>query len=146
MLVLIEYVPYGDLLGYLRKSRGLNDTYYRDPDVKPQTCLRADQLLKFAWQIADGMSYLSSKKVYPVSYKAICTMKWLHSFHKLKGEKANEKKRDAKPCILNEVCATYLMFFFFYIHSFLYCLALSGDLDGLLITTLAHQVNGLLAY
>ena len=78
LLVLIEYVPYGDLLGYLRKSRGLNDTYYRDPDVKPQTCLRAGQLLKFAWQIADGMSYLSSKKVYPVSYKAICTMKWLH--------------------------------------------------------------------
>ena len=34
MLVLIEYVPYGDLLGYLRKSRGLNDTYYNDPDIK----------------------------------------------------------------------------------------------------------------
>ena len=58
--VLIEYAPFGDLLGYLRKSRGLNDTYYRDPDIKPQTNLTSQQLMKFAWQVADGMSYLSS--------------------------------------------------------------------------------------
>ena len=63
LLVLIEYVPYGDLLGYLRKSRGLNDTYFKDPDMKPQTSLTAEQLMKFAWQVADGMCYLSSKKV-----------------------------------------------------------------------------------
>ncbi|XP_044171636.1 fibroblast growth factor receptor 2-like [Acropora millepora] len=63
LLVLIEYVPYGDLLGYLRKSRGLNDTYYEDPDIKPKTNLTSQQLMKFAWQIADGMSYLSLRKV-----------------------------------------------------------------------------------
>ena len=63
LLVLIEYVPYGDLLGYLRKSRGLNDTYYDDPDIKPKTSLTSEQLMKFAWQIADGMSYLSLRKV-----------------------------------------------------------------------------------
>ena len=63
LFVLIEYVPYGDLLGYLRKSRGLNDTYFKDPDVKPQTNLTAEQLMRFAWQIADGMFYLSSRKV-----------------------------------------------------------------------------------
>ena len=63
LLVLIEYVPFGDLLGYLRKSRGLNDTYYKDPDIKPQSSLTSQQLMKFAWQIADGMSYLSSKSV-----------------------------------------------------------------------------------
>ena len=63
LLVLIEYVPFGDLLGYLRKSRGLKDTYYKDPDVKPQTNLTSQRLMKFAWQIADGMSYLSSKSV-----------------------------------------------------------------------------------
>ncbi|XP_027037229.1 tyrosine kinase receptor Cad96Ca-like [Pocillopora damicornis] len=62
-LVLIEYVPFGDLLGYLRKSRGLNDTYYKDPDIKPQTNLTSQQLMKFSWQIADGMSYLSSKSI-----------------------------------------------------------------------------------
>ena len=61
--MLIEYIPYGDLLGYLRKSRGLNDTYYKDPDIKPQTSLTSQQLMKFAWQISDGMSYLSSKSV-----------------------------------------------------------------------------------
>ena len=63
LLVLIEFVPFGDLLGYLRKSRGLNDTYYKDPDIKPKTSLTSQQLMKFAWQIADGMSYLSSKRV-----------------------------------------------------------------------------------
>ena len=62
-MVLIEYVPCGDLLGYLRKSRGLKDTYYKDPDIKPQTNLTSQQLMRFAWQIADGMSYLTSKSV-----------------------------------------------------------------------------------
>jgi len=63
LLILIEYVPYGDLLGYLRKSRGLNDTYFKNPDVTPQTNLTADQLMRIAWQVADGMFYLSSKKI-----------------------------------------------------------------------------------
>ena len=63
LLVLIEYVPFGDLLGYLRKSRGLKDTYYKDPDIKPQTNLTSQQLMRFSWQIADGMSYLSAKSV-----------------------------------------------------------------------------------
>ena len=63
LLVLIEYVPYGDLLGYLRKSRGLSDTYFNNPDRKPETNLTSKQLMRFAWQIADGMSYLSSRKV-----------------------------------------------------------------------------------
>ena len=62
-LALIEYVPFRDLLGYLRKSRGLNDTYFKDPDFKSQTNLTSQQLMKFAWKIADGMSYLSSKSV-----------------------------------------------------------------------------------
>ncbi|KAL9964662.1 hypothetical protein ACROYT_G028337 [Oculina patagonica] len=63
LLVIIEYVPYGDLLGHLRKSRGLNDTYYKDPDVKPQTNLTSQQLIKFSWQVADGMRYLSSRNI-----------------------------------------------------------------------------------
>ena len=63
VLVLIEYVlPYGDLLGYLRKSRGFKDTYFKDPDVKPQTSLSSLQLMNISWQIADGMAYLSSSK------------------------------------------------------------------------------------
>lgn len=63
LLVLIEYIPYGDLLGYLRKSRGLNDTYFKDPDVKPETNLTSEQLIQFALQIADGMNFLSANKI-----------------------------------------------------------------------------------
>ncbi|XP_015760644.1 PREDICTED: hemicentin-1-like isoform X4 [Acropora digitifera] len=63
VLVIIEYVPYGDLRGYLRKSRGLNDNYFKDPDIKPQTNLSSMQLMLMSWQIADGMSYLSSRKI-----------------------------------------------------------------------------------
>ena len=63
LLVLIEYVPYGDLLGYLRKSRGLSDTYFNNQDGKPETKLTSKQLMRFTWQIADGMAYLSSRKV-----------------------------------------------------------------------------------
>ena len=65
--MLIEYVPFGDLLGYLRKSRGLSDTYYKDPDIKPHSNLTPQQLIKFAWEIADGMSYLSSIPVSDVT-------------------------------------------------------------------------------
>jgi len=64
IMAITEYVPYGDLLGYLRKSRGLNDTYYKDPDLKPQTSLRSKQLFGFALGIANGMEFLSSKKVH----------------------------------------------------------------------------------
>ena len=63
LMVIIQYVPYGDLLGYLRKSRGLNDKYYKDPDIKPKTNLTSQQLLTFSWHIAEGMAYLASKKV-----------------------------------------------------------------------------------
>jgi len=63
LLVLIEYVPYRDLLGYLRKSRWLNDTYFNNPDSKPETNLTSKQLMGFACQIPDGMAYLSSRKI-----------------------------------------------------------------------------------
>ena len=72
--MLIEYVPFGDLLGCLRKSRGLNDTYYKDPDIKPQTNLTSQQLMKFAWQIADGMSYLSSIQVGDVTILLVMSL------------------------------------------------------------------------
>lgn len=62
-LVIIEYVPFGDLLGYLRKSRGENDDYYSDPEIQPNTNLSSQQLLRFGWNVADGMAYLASQKV-----------------------------------------------------------------------------------
>ena len=43
--MLMEYVPFGDLLGYLR-----NDSYYKNPNIKLQANLTSQQLIKFAWQ------------------------------------------------------------------------------------------------
>ena len=63
VMVITEYAPYGDLLGFLRKSRGLHDTYYDDPDIKPLSSLNTKQLFGFASDIANGMKFLSSKKV-----------------------------------------------------------------------------------
>ena len=60
--IITEFAPYGDLLGFLRKKRGLDDGYY-DIDHLPRKSLTKHQLMKFAWEIADGMAYLSSAKV-----------------------------------------------------------------------------------
>ena len=54
-LIVLEYLPYGDLLGHLRKSRGIEDTY--------NTGEPEEDLLSFAWMISDGMNYLASMKV-----------------------------------------------------------------------------------
>ena len=62
LLILLEYLPYGDLLGYLRKSRGHSDSY-NTGEKKPASKLTAKDLLSFAWMIADGMYYLAKMKV-----------------------------------------------------------------------------------
>ena len=76
--VIVEYCEHGCLLKYLRRSRLEENGYvnqkvryrYQSPNLKEQTDpnLRGDlltmrDLLSFAWQIAKGMSYLSSIKV-----------------------------------------------------------------------------------
>ena len=62
LLIVLEYLPYGDLLGYLRKSRGHTDSY-NSGEKKPTSKLTAKDLLSFAWMIADGMNYLAKMKV-----------------------------------------------------------------------------------
>ena len=61
LLIVLEYLPYGDLLGYLRKSRGHSDSY--NSGENPTSRLIAKDLLSFAWMIADGMNYLAKMKV-----------------------------------------------------------------------------------
>ena len=55
-------MPYGDLLSYLRISRG-HDDIYNSGEKKPTSRLTDTELLSFAWMIADGMSYLADMKV-----------------------------------------------------------------------------------
>ena len=62
MILVLEYAPYGDLLGYLRKSRGLEDKFYSSLECCQQEVTSYD-LLSFAQQIASGMNFLASKKV-----------------------------------------------------------------------------------
>jgi len=60
--VITEFAPYGDLLGFLRKKRGLSDGYY-NIEYLPQRNLTSKKLMQFASEIADGMAFLSSEKV-----------------------------------------------------------------------------------
>ncbi|RMX43378.1 hypothetical protein pdam_00016103 [Pocillopora damicornis] len=69
-LIVLEYLAYGDLLGYLRKSRGIEDTY-NIGEKGPSSSLREKDLLSFAWMIADGMNYLASMKPHPHVVKLI---------------------------------------------------------------------------
>ncbi|XP_044164790.1 ephrin type-A receptor 4-like isoform X2 [Acropora millepora] len=62
ILLILEYMPYGDLLGYLRISRGHHDIY-NSGEKKPTSRLTDTELLSFAWMIADGMSYLADMRV-----------------------------------------------------------------------------------
>ena len=61
-MLILEYVAYGDLLGYLRKSRGMEDKYYSCSESCEQE-VTSYELLSFAQQVASGMSFLASKKV-----------------------------------------------------------------------------------
>ena len=60
--LILEYLVGGDLLGYLRKSRGHKDPYNTGEYV-PTSRLGEKNLLSFAWMVSDGMVYLASKGV-----------------------------------------------------------------------------------
>ena len=57
----MEHLPCGDLLGYMRKCRGINDRYYLG-EGRPQVLNNYDLVL-FAKQIAAGMVFLGSRGV-----------------------------------------------------------------------------------
>ena len=57
----MEYLPCGDLLGYLRKCRGVRDRYYLG-EGRAQDLTNYD-LVMFAKQIAAGMVFLGSRGV-----------------------------------------------------------------------------------
>ena len=64
--IILEYVPYGDLLGYMRTSRGLRDDYYKS-EKSPGNDLGSAELMSFAEQIASGMAHLERHNVSEIS-------------------------------------------------------------------------------
>ena len=52
-------------MGYLRKSRGHDDSYNSGEYVS-ESRLSEKNLLSFAWMIADGMTYLAENEVYRI--------------------------------------------------------------------------------
>jgi serine/threonine protein kinase len=66
-MIIVEYVPGGNLKDYLLNSRGgSKDTY---ANLAPfSATLTSKDLLTFAYQIARGMSYLEQIKVTVVCY------------------------------------------------------------------------------
>ena len=57
----MEYLPCGDLLGFLRKSRGIVDHYHRGEGEVAN--LKTYELVSFSNQIATGMVFLASRGV-----------------------------------------------------------------------------------
>ena len=60
-ILVMEYLPCGDLLGYLRKSRGIEDKYHCGEGEAAD--LSTYDLVSFARQIATGMVFLGSRGV-----------------------------------------------------------------------------------
>ncbi|XP_044169651.1 tyrosine kinase receptor Cad96Ca-like [Acropora millepora] len=60
-ILLLEYLPFGDLLGFLRKSRGIVDKYYRGEGEVAR--LKTYDLVSFSNQIATGMVFLASRGI-----------------------------------------------------------------------------------
>ncbi|XP_044176852.1 tyrosine kinase receptor Cad96Ca-like isoform X2 [Acropora millepora] len=60
-ILLMEYLPSGDLLGFLRKSRGIVDKYYRGEGEVAN--LKTYDLVSFSNQIATGMVFLASRGI-----------------------------------------------------------------------------------
>jgi len=62
-LVILEFVPHGDLLGYLRKSKGESDDYYNLRSKSAPRKIAKQQLYQFACDIARGMEFIADHKL-----------------------------------------------------------------------------------
>ncbi|XP_028401806.1 hepatocyte growth factor receptor-like [Dendronephthya gigantea] len=61
--VVTEYAAHGDLLGFLRKCRGIQDSVYHGVDTYCGSSLTQKQLLNMAKDIACGMAHLSRNDI-----------------------------------------------------------------------------------
>ena len=62
LYAIVEFMQYGDLLGFLRKRRGLEDNFYQTK-VDSEKPFNQDELIGFAADVARGMEFLASHKV-----------------------------------------------------------------------------------
>ena len=70
--LIMDYFAHGDLLGFLRATRGHTDHYTvsAGTETKTPACTAQSQdLLNLATQIANGMSFLEERKV---SHRSLC--------------------------------------------------------------------------
>ena len=65
LMVIVEYAPHGNLRDFLRKRRPGNSGYEMPVSTNKTdiTQLTSKHLVQFAYQVARGMDYLSSKMV-----------------------------------------------------------------------------------
>ncbi|XP_073230629.1 uncharacterized protein [Porites lutea] len=61
--VVLEFAPYGDLRGYLKKRRGENDDYYNLKIKEDPQKLTKQLLYQFAADIARGMEYIADHQL-----------------------------------------------------------------------------------
>ncbi|XP_066289676.1 fibroblast growth factor receptor 1-like [Branchiostoma lanceolatum] len=59
VMLVVEYVPNGDLLSFLRKDRSTRNVTYANLHTESRTLQNTD-LISFAWQVSKGMCYLAS--------------------------------------------------------------------------------------
>ena len=62
LMIVMEYTPCGDLLSFLRKSRGMEDRHRIGPKIDVRELTKSD-LVNFACQIASGMEFLHARGV-----------------------------------------------------------------------------------
>ena len=70
--LITEYFAHGDLLGFLRASRGHFGMYAVSPGTgyKTQPCaVQGQDLLRIATQVAAGMCYLAEKRI---THRSLC--------------------------------------------------------------------------
>ena len=64
LLVIMEYAPHGNLLKFLRDKRDIYDPTWTKTSNNPEVEFTIANLVAYTYQIARGMEFLASKKVY----------------------------------------------------------------------------------